>query len=61
MAIDLQQKLKKIWDISADLELAYGVIISPTVIPTKEFEQYENDLPYYRNILKEGVEVGAQK
>ncbi len=56
---ELQNKLKEIWDISADLEVEYGTIVSPTVIPYEEFEKYKNDLPYYRNILKEGVKVVA--
>lgn len=55
--LHLQEGLKKIWDISADLELEYGVVVSPTVIPFEEFEAYKNDLPYYRNILREGVEL----
>lgn len=31
--LELQNKLKEIWDISADLEVEYGTIVSPTVIP----------------------------
>ena len=54
---DLQNKLKEVWDISSDLELEYETIVSPTVIPYEEFEKYKNDLPYYRNIQKEGVKV----
>ena len=46
--LELQNKLKEIWDISADLEVEYGT-----------FEKYKNDLPYYRNIQKEGVKVVA--
>ena len=57
--LELQAKLKEIWDISSDLELEYGTIVSPTVIPYEEFEKYKDDLPYYRNIQKEGVEVVA--
>lgn len=53
----LQRKLKKVWDISSDLELEYGTIVSPTVIPFEEFEKYKDDLPYYRNIQKEGVNL----
>lgn len=56
---ELQEQLKKIWDESFELELEYGTIISPTVIPYEEFEQYREDLPYYRNIAKEGVEIVA--
>lgn len=55
----LQQDLKKIWDRSADLELEYGAILSPTVIPFDEFERYRSVLPYYQNISKEGVEIVA--
>lgn len=36
--LELQNKLKEIWDISSDLELEYGTIVSPTVIPYEEFE-----------------------
>lgn len=53
----LQEGLKQVWDISSDLELEYGTIVSPTVIPHEEFEKYKNDLPYYRNIQYEGVDL----
>lgn len=56
---ELQKGLKKIWDVSSDLELEYSIIVSPTVIPYDEFERYKNDLPYYRNIQKEGVDIVA--
>ena len=55
----LHERLRKIWDVSSDLELEYGTIISPTVIPEDEFERFKEDLPYYRNILEEGVELIA--
>lgn len=56
---DLQNRLRQVWDVSSDLELEYGVIVSPTVIPYEEFERYKADLPYYRNIASEGVNVVA--
>lgn len=56
---NLQNKLKKIWDVSSELEIKYETIVSPTVIPYKEYTQYKNILPYYRNIEKEGVEIRA--
>lgn len=56
--LDLQKKLKVMWDIAADLGLENDIIISPTVIPYNEFLQYQEKLPYYRNIIKEGVKVG---
>lgn len=51
--MDLQEKLKRIWDISADVGLENDVVVSPIVIPYDEFEEYKDKLPYYMNILKE--------
>lgn len=56
---ELQDKLKKVWDISSDLELEYGIIISPTVIPYEEYMKYKSDLPYYRNISQEGIPIAS--
>ncbi len=55
---DLQNKLKRIWDVSADVGLENDVIVSPTVIPFDEYEKYKYILPYYMNILKEGIQIG---
>ncbi|MDE7479393.1 MAG: nucleotidyltransferase domain-containing protein [Lachnospiraceae bacterium] len=55
---ELQQKLKRVWDISADIGLENDVVVSPAVIPYNEFEEYKEILPYYRNILKEGKRIG---
>lgn len=52
---DLQQKLRKVWDVAAELGLEYDVVVSPTVIPKSEFEDFSDVLPYYRNIRTEGV------
>lgn len=53
----LQERLKLIWDKSSDLELKYGTIIFTTMIPFDEFEKYKEDIPYYKNIEREGVLV----
>lgn len=55
----LQEQLKKVWDESCELELEYEIILSPTVIPYEEFQKYQEDLPYYRNIVQEGIEIVA--
>ena len=55
----LQNDLKKVWDVSSDLELEYETIVSPTVIPFDEYEKYREDIPYYRNMEKEGVAIVA--
>lgn len=46
-------------DSSCELELEYETILSPTVIPYEEFQRYQKELPYYRNIAQEGVIVVA--
>lgn len=52
---ELQDKLKHIWEEVSDISLEYDIIISPTVIPYDELEKYKEILPYYKNILSEGV------
>lgn len=56
---ELQQHLKAIWDKVADISLEYDTVVSPTVIPQKEFENYKDILPYYKNIEKEGIKISA--
>lgn len=54
----LQDKLRTIWDLSAEIGLEYDIVVSPTVIPYDEFEAYKDVLPYYRNIVNEGRRIG---
>lgn len=56
--LDLQNKLKKVWDESADIGIENDVVVSPTVIPFQEYEAYKEVLPYYKNIWKEGKQIG---
>lgn len=56
--LELQEKLKQIWDASADIGLENDVLISPMVIPYDEYVQYRKILPYYRNIAEEGRRIG---
>lgn len=55
---ELQEKLKAVWDVSAELGLENDVIVSPTVIPYDEFAKYKTTLPYYRSIAEEGRRIG---
>ncbi|MCD7715134.1 MAG: nucleotidyltransferase domain-containing protein [Lachnospiraceae bacterium] len=55
----LQDELERVWDVSHDLSLEYGTIVSPTVIPQDEFEKGKGVIPYYRNIEKEGIIVNG--
>ena len=55
---ELQEKLKAVWDVSAELGVENYIIVSPTVIPYEEFMKYKQTLPYYRNIAEEGQKIG---
>ena len=52
------EKLKMVWEVSAELGLENDIIVSPTVIPYDEFVKYKQLLPYYRNIAEEGKKIG---
>ena len=54
----MQAKLKKVWDVSAELGLENDIIVSPMVVPYDEFVKYRQTLPYYRNIAEEGKKIG---
>jgi len=56
--IELQKKLKNVWDCAAEIGLENDVILSPTVITYDEFVRYRNTLPYYKNIAEEGKKIG---
>ena len=55
---ELQEKLKEVWDATAEVGLKNDVVVSPTVIPYDEYMKYKDTLPYYRNIAEEGQKIG---
>lgn len=55
--INVQKKLKQVWEDTADVGLEYDVIVSLLAIPLSDFRDYENTLPLYKNIRNEGVRI----
>ena len=55
------QEKQAVFFLGDMLELQYGTILSPTVIPYDEYKKYVNDLPYYKNIEKEGIELHGHR
>ena len=49
----------KISKLTGWIDLEYDVILSLLVRDSATFNKYANDLPFYANILKEGVVVNA--
>ena len=54
---DLSKADWRLTDIASELGLEYDIIVSPATIPIKRFNRFQNALPYYRNILKDGVDL----
>lgn len=51
------QLTKLIGDI--DEKFGYRVLLSPIIINAKLYEEWKNDLPFYRNIDRESVKIVA--
>lgn len=45
--------------ISSDLSLKHNVTVSLTVKPHDDFMLYSTTLPFYTNVIKEGIRYGA--
>ena len=41
--------------ISSDLSLEHDVMVSIAVKPAEQFERYREILPYYQNVVNEGI------
>lgn len=46
---------KKMAEISSDLSLKYDITVSITVKPKSQFTEYKNVLPFYKNVIREGI------
>jgi len=49
----------QIWDITGDIALEYGVMVSIHVKDSDTFYKFINDLPFYSNVMKDGVILSA--
>lgn len=45
--------------LSSDLSLKHNVTVSLTVKPHDDFMLYNTTLPFYANVIKEGIRYGA--
>ena len=41
--------------INSDLSMEHDVTVSVTLKPLEQFTRYADTLPYYRNVLREGI------
>ncbi|MGX8698764.1 MAG: nucleotidyltransferase domain-containing protein [bacterium] len=52
---EAMQYQKRLSAINSDLSLEHDVTVSATVQPLSQFKKYANVLPYYQNVLREGI------
>lgn len=57
--MDIHSCLDAVSDCAFEYLMKYGIDISPVVKNVDHFQYWEECLPYYRNVKKEGVEVYA--
>lgn len=49
----------EIFDLSFDYQMDYGIDISTLIVNKDHFEYWENALPFYMNIKKEGIDINV--
>ncbi len=54
---DIKKYENNVYDCAYELELKYGKVISPVIKNQQLFEYWADTLPFYRNIVEEGVKV----
>jgi len=57
---DCWKERAKIRKITGSLDLEHNIFVSMTVIDSATFYKYLNTLPFYKNVLKDGIELSAQ-
>ncbi len=45
--------------VTSALSLKYDVTVSVTVKPLEQFRKYQDVLPYYQNVLREGIQYAG--
>jgi hypothetical protein len=56
---DCWKEYMKISSLTSGLDLMYDVLLSVQVTDSATFYRFINDLPFYKNVLNEGVELSA--
>ena len=58
--VELPMYRKQLAHICSELSLRHDIMVSATVKPLAEFHRYASVLPFYKNVLREGVRYGTQ-
>lgn len=56
---DISDRNWQIGDLAAELLMKHGIVVSPLVENREYFNRNLKVLPFYRNVVREGVRIGA--
>lgn len=51
----IAENRQRLAEITSNLSLRYDITVSVTVKPLEQFTKYSSVLPYYKNVLREGI------
>ena len=57
--IELQKYRRTVSALANEIDLKYNVLLSIKLQDNESFIKYQNALPFYQNVIKEGVAVGV--
>ena len=57
---EIKKVAQIIYDFAYDIELEKALHISVVIKNEEHFEYWEDTLPFYKNVRKEGVEINAE-
>ncbi len=58
---EIKEYSMKIWEISADIEIDEGIVISPLIRNIENFNSWVDVKPFYMNVANEGVVLIGEK
>lgn len=56
---ELSKYRRKISSFAGDMDMKYDVLLSIKLQDKKTFDEYKTALPYYMNVLKDGVKINV--
>lgn len=56
---EIRARMNEVSDCAFDFLISYGVDISPIVKNIEHFNYWVDNLPFYHNVMEEGVEVSV--
>lgn len=52
---EIEKHAMEVAEVSSDLSLEHDIMVSIAVKPAEQFERYREILPFYQNVVNEGI------